>query len=145
MEIYTIGFAGRPAESFFLSLRERNVRRLVDVRLRNVSQLAAYTKRDDLAFFLGELCKASYSHELLLAPTNELLDDYRKRRIDWPAYEEAFCRLLRERKVESVLRRDDFLVATVLLCSEFKADHCHRRLVAEYLKARWGDVDIVHL
>ena len=145
MEIYTIGFARRSAEDFFQALREAHIRRLVDIRLKNVSQLAGYTKRDDLRFFLRELCSAAYVHELLLAPTAELLDGYRKRRIAWPEYEEAFARLLSERSVETVLRRQDFAETSVLLCSEFKPDQCHRRLVANYLREKWGDIDIIHL
>jgi uncharacterized protein (DUF488 family) len=145
VEIYTIGSERRSAEDFFQTLREVRVRRLVDVRLRNVSQLAGFTKRGDLRFFLKELCDASYVHELLLAPTAELLDSYRKRRIPWSDYEEAFLRLLSERSVDTLLSREEFHGPSVLLCSESKPAKCHRRLVAEFLREKWGDIDIIHL
>ena len=144
MKIFTIGFTRKSARRFFALLRESGVRRIVDVRLNNVSQLAGFAKKDDLAFFLEEICGMQYVHAPQLAPTKELLDDYRKRRNDWSTYETRFLELLRERRVEESVPRE--LVADgCLLCSEDKPHHCHRRLVAEYLKEHWEDVDIAHL
>jgi hypothetical protein len=119
----------------------------VDVRLNNVSQLAAFAKRDDLRFFLREICGAEYVHEPLLAPTQELLDGLKKDRGPWAEYEVGFLSLMRERQVEDRLEPPMFLeVPTALLCSEATADCCHRRLVLEYLRERWGaDFAIVHL
>ena len=145
MEVYTIGFTRRSAAAFFGALRESGIRRLLDVRLNNTSQLAGFSKRDDLAYFLRELCGAEYVHEPLLAPTQELLDGYRKARGSWDAYAEDFLALLAERGVERTLDRSLLAGPTVLLCSEPTADRCHRRLVLEYLAARWGDVTPVHL
>ena len=120
------------------------VKRLLDVRLNNASQLAGFARRVDLPFFLRELCGAEYIHEPALAPTREILDAYRSGG-GWPAYEEAFLNLLRERRVEETLVRDLFDVPTVLLCSEARPDHCHRRLVLEYLGREWGGIEAVHL
>ncbi len=145
MELFTIGFTQRSAASFFGALKAAGVRQLIDVRLNNVSQLAGFSKRDDLAFFLREICGASYRHEPLLAPTQELLDGYRKQRRGWPAYERDFLALLAERRVEERLPRDLFAAPSVLLCSEPTPEHCHRRLVAEYLRERWGGFAIRHL
>ncbi len=145
MEVYTIGFTQRSAAAFFGALREAGIRRLLDVRLNNTSQLAGFAKRDDLEYFLRELCGAEYVHEPLLAPTQELLDGYRKARGSWDAYAERFLALLRERRVEHVLDRATLAGPTVLLCSEPTADRCHRRLVLEYLATAWGDVTPVHL
>ena len=145
MEVYTIGFTQRSAAAFFGALRVAGVRRLLDVRLNNTSQLAGFAKRDDLEFFLSELCGAEYVHEPLLAPTQELLDGYRKARGSWDEYAERFLALLKERRVEQVLDRSVLAGPTVLLCSEPTADRCHRRLVLEYLAAAWGDVTPVHL
>ena len=144
MEIHTIGFTQRAAKEFFGVLRDAGVRRLIDVRLNNTSQLAAFAKKDDLAFFLHELLGVDYRHEELLAPTPNLLDAYRKRRIDWAAYERSYLELLDERQVKHALDRALFDKA-VLLCSEPTPERCHRRLAAEHLAARWGDVAVVHL
>jgi len=117
----------------------------MDIRLNNTSQLAAFAKRDDLAYFLDAICGAEYLHEPLLAPTQEILDAYKKRKGDWDAYEREFLTLMRERKIESKLDRAQFAASTVLLCSEPTPEHCHRRLVLEYLAEKWGGIAIHHL
>jgi hypothetical protein len=125
-------------------LTETGIKRLLDVRLNNSSRLAGFARRVDLPFFLKELCGADYLHEPRLAPTREILNTYRKGG-DWPGYEGAFLDLLQERRVEETLHRDLFEVPTVLLCSEAGAEHCHRRLVLEYLDHEWGGIRTVHL
>lgn len=118
---------------------------MIDVRLNNRSQLAGFTKSRDLEFFLKEIRDAQYEHRPELSPTKELLDGYKKGTLPWDEYETAFLELLAQRQVEEKLDRQSFATPTVLLCSEPTAEHCHRRLVAEYLASRWGDVKIVHL
>jgi uncharacterized protein (DUF488 family) len=145
MEIYSIGFTQRSAGEFFGTLKGAGIKRLMDVRLNNTSQLAAFAKRDDLSYFLKEICETEYVHEPLLAPTQEMLDAYKKRKGDWAEYEWAFFALMQERKIEQKLKREQFAEPTVLLCSERTAEQCHRRLVLEYLQEQWGDVIIRHL
>ena len=145
MEIYTIGFTKKSAEEFFGLLRGAGIRRLVDVRLNNVSQLAAFTKRDDLRFFLRELCNADYVHEPRLAPTEDILKAYQRKEISWEQYHVAFRELLARREAETLLSKSSFATPTVLLCSEPTAEKCHRKLVAEYLAAAWGETTVVHL
>jgi len=113
--------------------------------LNNSSQLAGYTKREDLPYFLDALCGAEYQHDLSLAPTEDLLKSYRKKVIDWNEYERRFLELMAERRIEQVVDRGLFETPTALLCSEPTAEHCHRRLVVEYLRDKWGDIRIVHL
>ncbi|PSL52195.1 uncharacterized protein DUF488 [Saccharothrix carnea] len=144
MRIYTIGFTKKTAQRFFSLLRGSGATTLVDVRLNNVSQLAGFAKRDDLAYFVRELCGMSYAHRPELAPTQPMLDDYKKHGSDWAAYEGRFLDLMRQRGVEDTVPRD-LVDNAVLLCSEDKPHHCHRRLVAEYLAQRWGDVTVEHL
>lgn len=144
MEIYTIGFTQRAAEDFFESLRRAGITRLIDVRLNNSSQLAGFTKRDDLRYLLGRICDAEYVHEPRLAPTQGLLDAYKKRRGPWDAYERDFLALMADRQAEE-LPKELFAGKPVLLCSEHTPEHCHRRLVVEYLDERWGGVEAVHL
>jgi uncharacterized protein (DUF488 family) len=144
MKIFTIGFTKKPAEKFFDALRHAGVKRLVDVRLNNVSQLAGFTKRDDLRYFAKAIAGIDYVHLPDLAPTQEMLDGYKKHGGDWTAYESRFLDLMAERAIENRVSRSN-LDEACLLCSEDKPHKCHRRLVAEYLKTKWGDVDIVHL
>ena len=145
MEIYTIGFTQKSAEKFFAVLRRAGIRRLIDVRLNNTSQLAAFAKRDDLQFFLRELCNADYHHEPALAPTEEILDAYKKKKIAWEEYETRYVDLLIERAADKVGDRRLFDVPAVLLCSEASPKQCHRRLAAEYLAGKWENVRVVHL
>jgi uncharacterized protein (DUF488 family) len=145
VEIYTIGFTKKNAAEFFEVLRRVGIRRLIDVRLNNTSQLAAFAKRDDLRYFLAEICGADYRHHPELSPTKEILDAYKNKTMPWDEYEERFLDLLRERRVEETLDKTLFEVPVVLLCSEPTAEHCHRRIVAEHLRAKWPEVTIVHL
>lgn len=144
MKLYTLGFTKKNARRFFDLLRQSGATKLVDTRLNNVSQLAGFTKRDDLEFFLREICGMEYRHELLLAPSAEFLSAYKKGNWSWQEYEAAYLDLIRGRKVETLLRPAD-LDNVVLLCSEATPDKCHRRLAADYLAEAWGDVEIVHL
>jgi len=146
VEIFTIGFTRTTAEDFFGRLRSNRIERLLDVRLNNKSQLAGFAKRDDLAYFLRELVGAEYEHETLLAPTQDILDEFKKRKeMPWEEYENRFLGLMRERQIENRLKPAEFVRRTVLLCSESPPEHCHRRLVAEYLRDCWEDVRVIHL
>ena len=80
MNLYTIGFTQKTAQGFFESLSRSGVRRVIDVRLNNVSQLAGFAKKTDLIYFLQTICGIKYVHEPLLAPTQEMLDDYKKKK-----------------------------------------------------------------
>jgi uncharacterized protein (DUF488 family) len=147
VEIYSIGFTKTTAENFFARLRRNGIERLLDVRLNNQSQLAGFAKRDDLSYFLDALLGARYEHEPLLAPSREILDEYKKRKtMPWSEYEDRFLELMRERRIEARLRPADFEgERTVLLCSEATPEQCHRRLVIEYLARQWPAVEAVHL
>ena len=145
MEIYTIGFTQKSARQFFDLLKANGIRRLVDVRLSNSGQLAGFTKATDLAYFLDAICGAEYVHQPLLAPTKQLLSDYRAGKRTWAEYEDIFNALLAERQIETVISPTLFDIPAVMLCSEPTAEQCHRRLVAEYLQRHWDDVTIHHL
>jgi uncharacterized protein (DUF488 family) len=145
MKIYTIGFVGKTAEQFFGLLQDNGIRRLLDIRLNNRSQLNGFTKMRDLEYFLRELCGIEYRHEQLLAPSKELFDRYKRHGGTWTRYQRDFNTLLKKRKVGLVFSKTCFDVPTVMLCSEATAECCHRRLVAEYFRNHWGGVEIVHL
>jgi uncharacterized protein (DUF488 family) len=145
MEILTIGFTRKSAEQFFGTLTRPGIELVIDIRRNNSSQLAGFTKRDDLAYFLRQLCRADYLHQPLLAPTQELLDRYRKGGESWESYEREFLDLMARRRVEELIDPALFERRSALLCSEPTPERCHRRLVAEYLQQRWRDVEITHL
>lgn len=142
--IFTIGFAKKSAHDFFEVLKKAGVRKLIDIRLNNVSQLAGFTKKNDLKYFLHEIARIDYVHCPDLAPTKEILDGYKKKTFDWAEYEERFLKLIAGRKIENLITPDE-TDGACLLCSESTADKCHRRLVSEYLRDKWGDVKIINL
>lgn len=146
MEVFTIGFTKSTARRFFDRLIDAGVRRVLDVRLNNRSQLAGFAKRDDLAYFLEQLGGIEYVHEPLLAPTQAMLDALKKDKGPWEDYERDFLGLMHERQIEEALSPELFDQAC-LLCSEDKPHHCHRRLVVEYLRERWpgSEIAVVHL
>jgi uncharacterized protein (DUF488 family) len=144
IKLFTIGFTKKNAETFFNRIKSSDIKCVIDIRLNNVSQLAGFAKKDDLAFFLKEICACTYKHLPQLAPTKEILDDYQKKNIDWCEYEARFNKLIRQRDIGKLFAYDA-LDMSCLLCSEPSADKCHRRLVAEYFKQLFGNVDIIHL
>ncbi len=144
MKIYTIGFTKKSAKTFFGALKDSGAERLVDVRLNNVSQLAGFAKREDLRFFTETICGIGYVHSPELAPTQGMLDSYKKLKGPWAEYEKQFLALMRSRAIEHSVPRE-LIDGSCLLCSEEKPHQCHRRLVAEYLRECWEGVEIRHL
>src|SRR5258707_12501628 len=107
MKIFTIGFTKKSAETFFTRLQKSGAKRLVDVRLNNVSQLAGFAKRDDLRYFTKTICGIDYKHVLDLAPTASILDPYKKAKNgDWQLYEQQFLDLMRARRIEDAIPRE---------------------------------------
>lgn len=144
-KVSTIGFTKTNAEAFFERLVNAGVRKVVDVRLHNTSQLAAFAKADDLAYFLKRIGGIEYVHQPLLAPTDPMLKAYKKEKGDWLAYEQQFLALMSERRIEDRFKPEMFDGAC-LLCSEATPHHCHRRLACEYLSEKWGGaLDVRHL
>ncbi|WP_293330521.1 DUF488 family protein [Microcoleus sp. CAWBG58] len=144
INLFTIGFTQKSAEQFFDTLIKAGVRRVIDTRLNNVSQLAGFAKRKDLEYFLRTIGNIEYVHILDLAPTQDILDDYKKKKGDWDVYEQQFLQLIRDRQIEQTIS-PDILDCGCLLCSEPQPHNCHRRLVAEYLNDKWQNVKISHL
>lgn len=137
-QVTTIGFTKTNAEGFFERLLRSGVKKVVDVRLHNTSQLAGFAKADDLAYFLGKLGGIQYVHQPLLAPTDTMLKAFKKEKGDWNIYENRFMALMQERKIETRLK-PEMLEGACLLCSEATPHHCHRRLVVEYLNDKWSE------
>ena len=143
--VHTIGFTKTSAQSFFDRLASAGVKLVLDVRLHNTSQLAGFAKADDLAFFLKKIANIDYRHMSILAPEDAMLSDYKKRGGAWAAYETQFMELMSQRKIEDKLD-PNILNGACLLCSEHTPHRCHRRLVCEYLNAKWHNrLSIKHL
>ena len=149
LQLYTIGFTKKSAKQFFGMLKEAGVKRIVDVRRRPNSQLAGFANNRDLPWFL-ELCNVDYVHFAELAPSTELLDDYRKKRIDWESedgYERRFMQQMKDAKIEHLMRKK-LDTGDCFLCSEHEPYRCHRNLVAKYLAKEWKEqvnVEVEHL
>lgn len=144
INLFTIGFTQKTAQDFFQLLINNKVQKLIDVRLNNVSQLAGFTKKKDLEYFLKIIADIQYEHNLDLAPNQEILTPYKKVHKDWSIYEEQFIDLITQRQIATKLSLPS-LANSCLLCSEAVPIHCHRRLVAEYLQLHWENIKIIHL
>jgi len=145
MKLYTIGFTKKSAENFFTLLQKNNIKRLIDIRLNPDGQLAGFAKRNDLAYFLSRLVDCEYQHIKVLAPTDDILSDYRKDH-DWDRYVKRFEALMDERNIPQSL--DPLLFEEkncCLLCSEETPEKCHRKLVTERLLRKWDCVEIEHI
>ena len=144
IRVYTIGFTGKTAETFFTLLKDAGVKKVVDTRINNVSQLSGFAKGVDLEYFLRELAGIRYEHNVDLAPTKDLLTRYRNKKLSWQDYEVEYLDILDSRKISQQVRVED-LHDHCLLCSEHTPEKCHRRLLAEYFKRLNNDVEIIHL
>ncbi|NES41981.1 MULTISPECIES: DUF488 domain-containing protein [unclassified Moorena] len=144
INLFTIGFTKKSAQQFFELLINAGVRRVIDTRLNNKSQLAGFTKKTDFEYFLQQIGNIDYIHRLELAPTKDIINTYKKNNGDWETYEKQFLELITEREIEKTVS-PDLLDGSCLLCSEPTPHNCHRRLVAEYLSQKLGTIKIVHL
>ncbi len=144
LRLYTIGFTNKPARKFFELLETHNVEKIIDTRINNVSQLSGFAKGADLEFFAKAIGNIDYSHELRFAPTKDLLERYRKKQIPWDEYAVEYSNLLAERRVEEKIDVEK-LNNACLLCSEHLPDKCHRRLLADYIKGKYPEIEVIHL
>lgn len=146
MQLFTIGFTKKSAEEFFRLIMENEIDILVDVRLNNQSQLAGFTKGKDLEYFLQKICHCKYEHNLLFAPTKEILREYRDKKITWEDYVVQYNNLITERNMVGVFcEKYSMYNKILLLCSEQTEKFCHRRLLAEKLKEACDNLTIIHL
>lgn len=144
-DVFTIGFTKTTAAKFFERLKSSGVKKVIDVRLHNTSQLAGFAKADDLAYFLKVICGSSYVHKPILAPTDDILKAFKRDKGDWGVYRKSFLDLMIKRKIEENLNPEMFQ-ESCLLCSEDKPHNCHRMLVCDYLNGKWGGaLNVRHL
>lgn len=144
-KIFTIGFTGTTAENFFARLHEAEVKKVIDTRLWADTQISGFAKKRDLPFLLQKLSGAAYEHKIDLAPSENILKDFKNKKIGWHEYEGRYLQLLHDRDIAGSLTREDVADA-YFLCAEKTPHHCHRRLLAEYLQRKWNiAMEIIHL
>ena len=139
MNVFTIGFTKKSAEHFFNEMKDNKVKKIIDVRLNNISQLSGFAKKNDLIFFLEKLCGIDYIHLDELAPTKSILEPYQKKKITWEQYEIEFINLMERRSIEKSINIAE-MDKSCLLCSEDKPHFCHRRLVLQYLNSKMDNI-----
>jgi uncharacterized protein (DUF488 family) len=144
IKLYTIGFTEKSAKKFFELLEQNQVKKIIDTRINNTSQLSGFAKGKDLAFFAKRIANIDYEHKLNFAPTKELLSRYRKKEISWDEYTKEYLHLLDKRHIKEATNFES-LNRSCLLCSEHSPEQCHRRLLAEYLQEINPDIQIIHL
>ncbi len=146
IKIFTIGFTGTSAEHFFGRLQQAGVHKVIDTRLWADTQLAGFAKKRNLPYFLEKIAATGYEHKEELAPSEDILKDFKDKKISWAEYETRYLDLLHKRKIADKLKVEQ-VDNTCFLCAEAKPHNCHRRLLAEYLKQEWAEqkIEIVHL
>lgn len=144
IKIFTIGFTKKSAEKFFEKLKAEGVKKVIDTRLNNTSQLSGFAKQADLQYFLKQLAGIDYQHQLSLAPTQDILSAYKKKTMSWEDYSRRYLDLIAERQIQTAMKKED-LDNCCFLCSEDKPHFCHRRLAAEYLQSKLTNIEIIHL
>lgn len=146
MNLYTIGFTKKSAKEFFELLKKYNIELLLDIRLNNKSQLAGFTKEEDLCYFLSEICHCNYQHCIEYAPTKDIMDGYKKKGISWDEYVAMYTDLLLTRgDYKNFCTKFADVQNVCFLCSESTADHCHRRLAAEMIAQNNSEVIVKHI
>jgi len=145
LNIYTIGFTKKTAKQFFALLKKNGIKKVVDIRLNNKSQLAGFAKGVDLQYFL-KLHGIEYEHNIMLAPTKELRKRYndKKVKMSFEEYTDEFTKIMQQRSCIIKLQNKD-LDKVCYLCSEDTPDKCHRKLVVEEIKGSNKDIQIIHL
>ena len=145
MKLYTIGFTGKSAREFFGLLNGTDAKFLADIRLKNNSQLAGFTKRGNIDYFTEELTRMTYLELPFLAPSEAMFKEY-KMEGDWKLYVSRYAALMRERDSAAQFPAELVDRGVVLLCTEPTPDKCHRRLAVEHLQHMlFPNVKIIHL
>lgn len=147
MMIYTIGSNRKSAETFFELLRRNDVRFLLDIRLRNSSQLAGFAKGNDLEYFTGRILGIGYRHDVRFAPDEGLFEVRKSKGLNMEQFALKFWETLEERDMKQVLL-DEYagvMDGICLMCSEEDHRECHRSVVAGYISDVFGGTEVVNL
>lgn len=145
--LFTIGYTKKTLQEFIERLKNAGVDCIVDIRLNNTSQLAGFSKKDDLDFLLNQGFGISYIHLPELAPSEEILARYKADK-NWAVYERDYGELADKRNMVKLFldtAAQEGWRRPCLLCAEDIADHCHRRVLAEKIQAEVSGLEVKHL
>lgn len=146
MILYNIGYARKSAKRFFEEIKEHEIEIIVDIRLGNTSQLAGFTKKDDLAYFLKEICGCTYEHRPDLAPTKEMMDEYKSKSITREEFERRYCEIVRGRgAISGFADKYGGYERIGLLCSGADITSCHQQLLSTMLAGQEPSLTVVNV
>lgn len=146
--LFTIGTNMKSAKIFFELLKENDIKLLIDIRLNNSSQLLGFAKGgvDNLGYLLEKITNVKYIHDLSLAPTKELLDNYKKGNISWEGYVKEFKKLIvNKNMIKKINEYFDSYDRTCILCTEVDFNECHRGILAEKISNEFKDILVKHI
>jgi uncharacterized protein YeaO (DUF488 family) len=143
--LFTIGTTRKSLRRFIQLLREAKVDAVIDTRRNNTSQLAGFSKKEDLDFLLTEGFRTAYEHRPELAPSEQLLATFRSDK-DWDRYSMGFLDELEAGSMRPILRElMEQYERPCLLCACESEKHCHRRLLAEAAQEEQPGLEVQHL
>lgn len=146
MIVYNIGYVHKSAKQFFEEIKEHKMEIVIDIRLSNTSQLAGFTKKNDLAYFLEEICGCAYEHRLDLAPTKEMIDGYKSKSIPREEFERRYCKIVRDRgAISDFADKYGEYERIGLLCSGADITSCHQQLLSTMLAKQISSLTIVNV
>lgn len=144
MIVFTIGVSDKTAQQFFTLINKPALARVIDIRPENTVNLGGFSKKNNLPFLLQEMGQREYVRNLELVPDRNMLDDAKLTPASFHQYKQQVQTLLSSRKIETTIPRE-LIDGACLMCNEPRANHCYRKVLAEYLKDKWGDMIIMHL
>lgn len=143
MKLFTIGTSKKKPEEFFDLLMNNKVKTVIDVRLMDGFS-SGYARKSFLPYFLKQIAGINYCEMKQCAPTKGIYDAYRDEKITWREYRKQYWNIIKERDIIKDFSKK-ILNRACLLCYEAESDYCHRRILAEYLKRHFDEIEIVHL
>lgn len=145
--LYTIGYTKKDLREFIRRLKGHGVDCVVDIRLHNTSQLAGFSKKEDLEFLLRDGFGINYVHMPELAPSEEIFNSL-KRNKDWESYRDSYRALIEERGMVDLFLKaadENNWEGPCLLCAEDTSEHCHRRMLAEAIQENVEGLEVMHI
>src|SRR5204862_6165306 len=142
--LYTIGYEKLLPPELVNELEEAGVQRLIDVRYRPQSRRPGMSKTR-LGEMLGERGIA-YEHRRELGTPPDIRWFFKHGRVD--EARPKFERHIEEHAggaLDQLAAELDHAPATALMCLEADPATCHRRIVAERLKARRPELQVIDL
>jgi len=136
-ELFTVGYEGATIDSFISNLQANNINCILDVRTLPLSRKPGFSKNQ----LAGKLMRVKilYIHLPELGAPNDIRDGLKSTR-DYSTFFDKMEEYLNGKK--DVLKQAYHHVVNsrcCLMCFEHLAEQCHRKIVAERIKATNGD------